>query len=59
MQSINPKATQQPEGKKKKQKKGKGDKKPNDNAGGDTMEKWKVRYLFNLCVEDHPTHLFP
>jgi hypothetical protein len=23
------------------------------------MEKWKVRYPCNLCVEDHPTHLCP
>jgi hypothetical protein len=39
VQSTNPKATQQPEGKKKQCKKGKGDKKPTDNAGGDTTEK--------------------
>jgi hypothetical protein len=39
VQSTNPKATQQPEGKKKQQKKGKGDKKPTDNAGGDNNEK--------------------
>jgi hypothetical protein len=56
---TNPKATPQPEGKKKQRKKDKGDKKPTDNAGGDNTEKWKVRYPCNLCVEDHPTHLFP
>jgi hypothetical protein len=59
VQSTNPKATQQPEGKKKQQKKGKEDKKPIDNSGGGNTEKWKVRYLCNLCVEDHPTHLCP
>jgi hypothetical protein len=59
VQSTNPKATQQPEGKKKQRKKGKGDKKPTNNAGGGNTEKWKVRYLCNLCVEDHPTHQCP
>jgi hypothetical protein len=39
--------------------KGKGDKKPIDNAGGDTTEKQKARYPCNLCGEDHPTHIFP
>jgi hypothetical protein len=39
VQSTNPKATQQPEGKKKQQKKGKGDKKPTNNAGKDTTKK--------------------
>jgi hypothetical protein len=57
VQSINPKATQHPEGKKKQRKKGKGDKNPTDNVGGGNTEKQKVRYLCNLCVEDHPTHL--
>jgi hypothetical protein len=56
---TNPKATQQPEGKKKQCKKGKGDKKPTDNAGEGTMEKRKERYPCNLCVEDHLTHLCP
>jgi hypothetical protein len=59
MQSTNPKATWQPEGKNKQRNKGKGDKKPTDNAGGDTTEKWKVRYPCNLCAEDHPTYLCP
>jgi hypothetical protein len=59
VQSTNPKATQQPEGKKKQRKKGKGDKKPTDNVGGDNTEKQKVRYPCNLCMEDHPTHLCP
>jgi hypothetical protein len=45
--------------KKKKRNKGKGDKKPNDNAGGDNIEKRKARYPCNLCAEDHPTHLCP
>jgi hypothetical protein len=45
---TNPKATQQPEGKKKQWKKGKGDKKPTDNASRDTIEKWKARYLLTL-----------
>jgi hypothetical protein len=57
--STNPKDTQHPEGKKKQRKKGKGDKKTNDNAGADNTEKWKVRYPCNLCMEDHPTHLCP
>jgi hypothetical protein len=39
VQLTNPKATQQPEGKKKQRKKGKGDKKPIDNAGGDNTKK--------------------
>jgi hypothetical protein len=37
IQMTNPKATQQPEGKKKQCKKGKGDKKPTNNAGEGTM----------------------
>jgi hypothetical protein len=57
VQSTNPKATHQPEGKKKQCNKGKGDKKPTDNDGGDNTEKQKVRYPCNLCVEDHLTHL--
>jgi hypothetical protein len=59
MQTTNPKASHQPEGKKKQRKKGKGEKKPTDNASEATMEKWKARYSCNLCVEDHPTHLYP
>jgi hypothetical protein len=59
VQSTNPKSTQQPEGKKKQCKKGKGDKKLTDNDGGDTTEKWKERYPCNLCAEDHPNHIFP
>jgi hypothetical protein len=59
VQTTNPKAPQQPEGKKKQCKKGKGDKKPTDNAGEGTIEKWKARYPCNLCAEDHPTHLCP
>jgi hypothetical protein len=59
VQTTNPKANQQPEGKKKQRKKGKGEKKPTDNDGEGTMEKWKARYPCNLCAEDHPTHLCP
>jgi hypothetical protein len=59
VQTTNPKPPQQPEGKKKQRKKGKGDKKPTDNAGEGTTEKRKARYLCNLCAEDHPTHLCP
>jgi hypothetical protein len=39
VQSTNPKSTQQPKGKKKQRNKGKGDKKPTDNVGGDNTEK--------------------
>jgi hypothetical protein len=39
VQSTNPKATQQLEWKKKQRNKGKGDKKPTDNAGGDNTKK--------------------
>jgi hypothetical protein len=39
VQMTNPKATQQSEGKKKQRKKGKGDKKPIDNASEGTTEK--------------------
>jgi hypothetical protein len=59
VQTTNPKANQQPEGKKKQRKKSKGDKKPNDNAGEGTTERKKARYPCNLCAEDHPTHLCP
>jgi hypothetical protein len=60
VQSTNPKANQQPEGKKKQwNKKGKGDKKATNNVGGGKMEKKKSKYLCNLCMEDHLTHLCP
>jgi hypothetical protein len=59
MKSTNPKATQQPDGKKKQRKKGKGDKKPTNNAGGGNIEKKKSKYPSSLCTEDHPTHLCP
>jgi hypothetical protein len=59
IQTTNPKATQQPEGKNKQRKKSKGDKKPTDNVGEGTTKKRKARYLCNLCAEDHPTHLCP
>jgi hypothetical protein len=59
VQSTNPKANQQPDGKKKQRKKGKGDKKPTNNVGGGNIEKKKSKYPCNLCMEDHPTHLCP
>jgi hypothetical protein len=59
MKMTNPKPPQQPKGKKKQRNKGKGVKKPTDNAGKGTTKKWKARYPCNLCAEDHPTHLFP
>jgi hypothetical protein len=59
VQTTNPKANQQPEGKKKQRKKSKGDKKPNDNAGEGTTERKRERYPCNLCAEDHPTHICP
>jgi ribosomal protein L44E len=59
VQTTNPKANQQLEGKKKQHKKSKGDKKPNDKAGEGTTEKRKARYPCNICAEDHPTHLCP
>jgi hypothetical protein len=59
VQLTNPKATQQSDGKKKQRKKGKGDKKPTNNAGRGNIEKQKVKYLCNLCAEDHSTHQCP
>jgi hypothetical protein len=59
VQTTNPKANQQPEGKKKQRKKSKGGKKLNDNAGKGTIERKKERYPCNLCAEDHPSHLCP
>jgi hypothetical protein len=57
---MNPKANQQPEGKKKQwKKKGKGEKKDTNNVGGGETEKRKSKYLCNLCMDDHPTHLCP
>jgi hypothetical protein len=49
VQTTNPKANQQPEGKKKQRKKGKGDKKPTDNAGEGTTEKGR-RGIRATCV---------
>jgi hypothetical protein len=59
VQLKNPKATKQPDGKKKKLKKDKGDKKPTNNASGGNTKKWKAKYPCNLCVEYHPTHQCP
>jgi hypothetical protein len=57
---MKPKANQQPKGKKKQlKKKGKGDKKANNNVGEGKKEKIKSKYLCDLFMEDHPTHLFP
>jgi hypothetical protein len=51
---MNPKANQQPKGKKKQRnKKGKGDKKANNNVGGGNTEKRKSKHLCNICMEDH------
>jgi hypothetical protein len=59
VKTTNPKATQQPDKKKKQWKKGKGDKKPIDNVGKGDNEKNKSKYPCNLCKEDHLTHQFP
>jgi hypothetical protein len=59
VKSTNPKSNQQAEGKKKQRKKGKGDKKPTNNVGWGNKEKINSKYPCNLCMEDHPTHLFP
>jgi hypothetical protein len=60
VQSTNSKANQQPDRKKKQRnKKGKGDKKPNKNDGGGNTKKRKLKYLCNLFTEDHLTHLCP
>jgi ribosomal protein L44E len=57
--STNLEANHQPNEKKKdRKKKGKGDKKPTNNAGGGNTEKINSNYSCNLCTEDHPTHLF-
>jgi ribosomal protein L44E len=59
VKSTNPKATQQPNKKKKNQKKGKGDKKPTNNARGGNTKKNNLKYMCNLFMEDHPNNLFP
>lgn len=60
VQSTNPKANQHPKGNKKQHNnKGKGDKKDTNNVDGGKMEKRESKYLCNLCMEDHPTHLCP
>jgi hypothetical protein len=46
-------------GRKNNERRVRGIKKPNDNAGGDKTKIWKVRYPCNLCAKDHPTHLCP
>jgi hypothetical protein len=59
VQSTNPKSNQQTKGKKKQRnKKVKGDKKATNNVGGGEMEK-NSKYLCNLCMENHLTHLCP
>jgi hypothetical protein len=59
VKSTNPNATQQPDGKKKQQKKGKGDNKPTNNASEGNTKKKKSKYPCNLCTEDHLTHQCP
>jgi len=60
VQSTNPKANHQTEGKKKqKNKKGKGDKKDANNDGDGKIEKRKVNFLCKICMDDHLTHLCP
>jgi hypothetical protein len=60
VQSMNPKGNQQSEGKRKsKNKKGKGDKKVVNNVGEGKNEKRKVKFLCNLCTDDHLTHQCP
>jgi hypothetical protein len=59
VQLTNPKSNQQADGKKNRRKKGKGDKKPTNNAGGGNTKRKISKYLYNLCMKDHPTHLFP
>jgi hypothetical protein len=56
VQSKNPKATQQPDRKKKQQKKGKGDKKPTYNPSRGNTKNKKSKYPCNLCKEVHLTH---
>jgi hypothetical protein len=56
---TNPKATQQPDEKKKQRKKGKGDKKPTNNAGEGHTEKKKSKYPCNICKKYHLTHQCP
>jgi hypothetical protein len=60
VQSKNPKDSQQTEGKKKQQNnEGKEDKKDANNANEGKMEKTKLKYLCNLCMKYHLTHLCP
>jgi hypothetical protein len=59
VQSTNPKATQQPDGKKKQRNKGKGDKKPTNNVGEGNTKNNNLKYPCNFCTEYHPTHLCP
>jgi hypothetical protein len=56
---MNPKANQQADKNKKQRKKGKGDKKPTNNASGGNTEKRKSKYPCNLFMEDHLNHLCP
>jgi hypothetical protein len=59
VQSTTPEANQQIEGKKKQNnKKGKGDKKVVNNASEGKNKTRKVKYLCNLCMDDHLTHMF-
>jgi hypothetical protein len=57
VQSKNTKGNQQTEEKRKyKNKKGKGDNKDTNNFGEGKIEKRKVNFLCNLCMNDHLTH---
>jgi hypothetical protein len=56
---MNPKSNQQAKGKKKQPKKGKGDKKPTNNAGRGNTERKKSKYPCNLSAEYHLNHLCP
>jgi hypothetical protein len=60
VKSTTPKDNQKIEGKKKKKnKKGKGDKNVAKNYGEAKFKKRKVKFPCNLCTDDHLTHLCP
>jgi len=60
VQSKNAKSNQQPKGKRKsKRKKDKGDKKAANNANEGKNEKKKVKFLCNICTDDHFTYQCP
>jgi hypothetical protein len=60
VKSKYPKGNQQTDQKRKyKNNKGKGDKKVMNNVGEGKNENRKVKFLCNICREDHLTHQFP